>query len=102
VRPMTDAEYQLLEAGWRSSAPFILRRCQILRASARGQPAPQIAHQSGCDHQTVRNAIHHFYQRGLDCLANGSSRPHTIHAAFTEKGAQALKAFSDQWDMWSF
>jgi transposase len=96
VRPLTDAERQLLEAGLRSSHAFIVRRCQILLASARGQLAPQIAHHLSCDDQTVRNAIHAFNQRGLDCLAKGSSRPHTIHAAFTEKGAEALKALLHQ------
>jgi hypothetical protein len=35
VRPLTDAERQALEAGLHSSDAFVLRRCQILLASAR-------------------------------------------------------------------
>lgn len=60
VRPWTDAERQQLEVGLRSSNAFILRRCQTLVASARGEMAPQIAHHLGCDSQTVRNAIGAF------------------------------------------
>ena len=39
VRPLTDAERQQVEAGLRSSEAFVLRRCQILLASARGERA---------------------------------------------------------------
>jgi transposase len=101
VRPLTDAERQHLEAGLRSSDAFVLRRCQIILASARGEWAPHIAHQLGCDDQTVRNAIHAFNHQGLDCLAKGSSRPHTIHAAFPEKEAEALKTLLHQ-SPWTF
>jgi DNA-binding NarL/FixJ family response regulator len=52
----------------RSSHAFVLRRCQILLASARGELAPQIAHHLGCDSQTVRNAIWAFNRVGLACL----------------------------------
>jgi DNA-binding NarL/FixJ family response regulator len=68
VCPVSDAERQHLEAGLRSSHAFVLRRCQILLASARGELAPQIAHHLGCDSQTVRNAIWAFNRVGLACL----------------------------------
>ncbi|HZA22804.1 MAG TPA: hypothetical protein VFA32_09415 [Dehalococcoidia bacterium] len=42
VRPIIDAERQQLEAGLRSSDAFVLRRCQILLASARGELAPRL------------------------------------------------------------
>lgn len=96
VRPLTDAERQQLEAGLRSSNAFVLRRCQILLASARGEIAPQIAHHIGCDAQTVRNAIKAFNQRGLAALCQGSSRPHTIHAAFPGEKAEELRALLHQ------
>lgn len=96
VRPLTDAERQHLEAGLRSSDAFVLRRCQILLASSRGEWAPQIAHNLGCDEQTVRNVIKAFNNRGLDCLTRGSSRPHTIHAAFPGEKAQQLRALLHQ------
>ncbi len=60
VRPLTDAERQHVEAGLRSSEAFVLRQCQILLASARGERATAIARQLGCDDQTVREAIHAF------------------------------------------
>jgi transposase len=96
VRPLSDAERQQLEAGWRSFHAFVLRRCQILLASARGEQAPQIARYLGCDDQTVRNAIHAFNQQGLDCLTKGSSRPHTIHAAFPGEQAEQLRGLLHQ------
>lgn len=91
VRRLTDGERQALEDGLRSSDAFILRRCQILLASARGQHPPQIAQALGCSDQTVRNAIHAFHQRGLVALARGSSRPHTIHPAFDAAGVERLR-----------
>src|SRR5258707_118409 len=65
VRPLTDAERQALTAGLRSPDAFVLRRCQILLASARGERAPRIAEQLGCDDQTVLDALHAFNARGL-------------------------------------
>jgi len=47
VRPLTDAERQQVEAGLRSSKAFVLRRCQILLASARGERATTIVRQLG-------------------------------------------------------
>lgn len=96
VRPVTDAERQHLEAGWRSAEALVLRRCRILLASARGGHAPQIAHHLGCHDQTVRNAIKAFNRTGLACLSQGSSRPHTSHAAFPGEKAEQLRALSHQ------
>lgn len=92
VRPPTDAEQQALAAGMRSSDAFVLRRCQILLASARGERAPQIAHHLGCDDQTVLDALHAFNAQGLDALKHGSSRPQTTHPAFTPELAERLRA----------
>jgi len=92
VRPFSEDEREQLEAGLRSSDAFVLRRCQILLASARGQRAPKIAWNLGCDDQTVRDAIHAFNERGLGCLKEGSSRPHTIHAAFQGEQVERLRA----------
>ena len=96
MRPLMDAERKQLEVGLRSSDAFVLRRCQILLASARGEWAPQIAPSLGCDDQTVRNAIKAFNQWGLDALSKGSSRPHTIHAAFPGQKAKQLRALLHQ------
>ncbi len=97
VRPLTDAERQALTAGRRSSAAFILRRGQILRASTRGERAPRIAPQLGCDDQTVLDARHAFTAPGLAALQGGSSRPHQPPPqAFPGERAEQLRARTPQ------
>jgi transposase len=91
VRKLSTEERKALEDGLRSSNAFVLRRCQILLASARGEIAPRIAENLGCGQQTVRNAIHEFNDRGLKSLTPGSSRPKELHSAFDEEGAEALR-----------
>jgi transposase len=80
----------------RSSDAFVLRRSQILLASARGERASTIAQQLGCDDQTVRDAIHAFNRVGLAALQPGSRRAHTIHAAFDAEHAEQLRALLHQ------
>lgn len=92
VRPISDDERRTLEEGLRSSDAFVLRRCQILLASDRGERAPRIARALGCNDQTVRNAIHAFNEAGPEeALGKGSSRPHAIHAAFDAGRAERLR-----------
>ena len=91
VRTLSKEERQELEAGLRSSDAFVLRRCQILLASSRGEHSPRIAKNLGCGQQTVRNAIHDFDERGLGALKAGSSRPREVHAAFDEGEAECLR-----------
>ena len=92
VRSLSDAERRSLEAGLRSPDAFVLRRCQILLASSRGENAYQIARSLGCNPQTARNTIHEFNEGALEAaLRRGSSRPHTIHAAFDPQNAQRLR-----------
>jgi transposase len=91
IRPLTQDEQRQIQAGLRSSDAFVLRRCQILTLSARGERAPAIAQQLGCDDQTVRNVIHKFNASGLAVLQEGSSRPHRLRTAFTEEGAERRK-----------
>lgn len=75
----------------RSSEAFVLRRCQIILASARGEHAINIARNVGCDDQTVRNVIQAFNSSGLACLKRGSSRPHTTRPAFDVAKAEQLR-----------
>jgi transposase len=96
VRPVTDAERAQLAAGLRSPDAFVLRRSQIVLASARGEAAPQIARQLGCDDQTVRNAIAAFNARGVAALCKGSARPHRVHAAFDLARGEQLRALLHQ------
>ena len=92
VRRPSDDERQALGDGLRSADAFVLRRCQVILASARGERAPQIARVLGCDDQTVRNVIHGFNAGGLAVLRRGSSRPHTIRPAFDAARAEQLRA----------
>ena len=91
IRALTEDEQHQIQAGLRSSDAFVLRRCQILLASARGERAPTIARQLGCDDQTVRNVIHGFNATGLAVLQEGSSRPHRLRTTFSDEAAQRLK-----------
>jgi hypothetical protein len=55
IRPLTKDEQRKLQPGLRSSDAFILRRCQILLAAARGERVPKIALQFGCDELRMGN-----------------------------------------------
>lgn len=96
VRPLTEAEREAVRAGLRSPDAFVMRRCQIVLASERGDRVPQIAHWLGCDEQTVRNAVHGFNQFGLAALRPGSKRPKQSHAAFSPETAEKLRALLHQ------
>lgn len=87
IRPLSEDERKQIQIGLRSSDAFVLRRCQTLLASARGERAIAIAGQLGCDDQTVRNVIKEFNATGLTVLQAGSSRPHRLR---TQMDAQAM------------
>jgi transposase len=92
VHTLSKNEREALEASLRSSDAFVLRRCQILLASDRGENAYQIARSLGCNPQTARNAIHRFNDGGLqEAFRKGSSRPNTIHRAFDSERAERLR-----------
>ena len=59
-----------MQEGLRSSNAFVLRRCQILLANARGQTARLIGEALGCDDQTVRNVLHTFNTRVYSEVCN--------------------------------
>lgn len=80
----------------RSPDAFVMRRCQVILASARGEQAPRIATNLGCSDQAVRNVIHAFNASGLECLEQGSHRPHTSRAAFTEEKLGKLRDMMHQ------
>jgi len=88
---MTEEERKRLEAGLRSKDAFVLRRCQILLASARGEHAPAIAQAVGCNDETVRLVIRAFDAGGLAALEAKSRRPHHIQAAFSPEQAERLR-----------
>jgi len=84
VRDLSEEEQKSLATGLRSSDAFVLRRSQILLASARGETAPTIAKALSCDEQTVRHAVHAFNQQGRAALQAGSSRPHHLPTVLRE------------------
>ncbi len=109
VRTLTEEERAALEAGLRSSDAFVLRRCQILLASARGKRAPEIAADLGCGDDTVLKTLHAFNRVGLEVLRRKSTRPHTSHVAFPGEKAEELCAllhhsprhFGKATDLWT-
>ena len=92
VRALSAEERQAVTDGLRSPDAFVLRRSQILLASARGEWAPRIAQQLGCSDQTVLNAIAAFNTRGLAALNRGSHANLTRQCAFTSAAEDRLKA----------
>jgi transposase len=93
VRPLTGTERDRLEAGLGSQDVYVVRRCRILLASARGEWVPRIAEVLGCDDQTVRTVRREFERDGrAACLTRGSTRPHTIHAEVDAVAAEQLRA----------
>jgi transposase len=96
VRTLTDEEQVALTAGLRSRDGFVLRRSQIVLASACGKRASQIATELGCDTDTALNAINAFNRGGLRALTPGSSVPHRIALAFDAAAAEQLRALLRQ------
>jgi transposase len=96
LRELTDGARAALEAGLRSSDSFVLRRCQVVLANARGERASAVARVVGCSGQAVHNILHAFDDRRLGFLQRGSSRPRTLHPAFAPERAEALRALLHQ------
>jgi transposase len=96
VNNLTIEERQALEAGLRSGEAFSYRRCQILLASAQQQSASEIAKNLHCASQTVRNVIHAFIERGLDCLERGSPVPVSVQPVLTAEKRDQLQAIMHQ------
>ena len=91
VRELWEKECERLEAGLRSRETFVMRRCQILLASARGLSPPKIAANLGCASQTVRNPIRAFNERGMEAITPGSPAPKRVYCAFDAVSAERLR-----------
>ena len=91
VHPPTDAERQALEDSLRLSDAFVLRRAQIILASARGETAGAIAPGVGFSDQAVRNVIRTFTRMGLAALRPGSPRNPVIYSSFDTAAAEAVR-----------
>ena len=96
VRELSGAERAQLEASRCSRSAFTMRRAQIVRLSAAGQPPRAIAAGLGCARQTVRNAIRAFNADGLAALTAGSSRPKSAAPVLDGAKRERLRALLHQ------
>ena len=90
VRQLTLDECHQLTAGLRSKSAFTLKRCQILLQSSEKQTVQQIVEHLRVAPQSVRNVIHAFNQRGLECLRERSHVPLSIQPVLTEDKREQL------------
>jgi transposase len=96
VRELSGAERAQLEASRRAKSAFTMRRAQIVRLSAAGQPPRAIATGLGCAVQTVRNAIRAFNADGMAALTEGSSRPKSAAPVLDQARLERLRAILHQ------
>src|SRR2546423_4701577 len=96
VRSLTDAERQVLQDSLLSPDAFVLRRAQIVLASAAGERTGQIAPRVGLTMQGVRDVIHAFNARGLEVLRPGSHHPGVVSSALDTTGALTLRDLLNQ------
>jgi transposase len=92
VRRLAPEERTALEAGRHSDDAFVVRRSQIVVASADGESVPAIATRVGRTERNVHAVLDAFEAHGLACLRRRRSRPHTIHPAFRAAQAEQLRA----------
>ena len=91
IQKISDEEREKIERGLQSSEAFVMRRCQILLASDRGESIKTIAEQLGCSLELPRVVINGFNEKGLDILKEKSKRPHQIERAYDEEQSEKLK-----------
>lgn len=96
VRPLSEEELTQLKAGLRHPDSFVVRRCQILLASHRGETPSEIALSVGYSDQGIRNVIKAFNEHGLVCLQRQSSRPKTTTPLFGEQELACLEEILHQ------
>jgi transposase len=96
VRRLEPEARTALEAGRHSDDAFVLRRSQIVLASADGESVPAIATRVGRTERNVHAVLDAFEAHGLACLRRRSSRPHTVHPAFGAAQAEQLRALLHQ------
>ena len=92
VRPLTDAERQVLQDSLRSSEAFVLRRAQSVLARAAAERSGQIAPRVGFPTQGVRDVIPAFKARGLDVVRPGAHHRGVVSSACDTPRAEARRA----------
>lgn len=96
VRTLTPEERNQLEAGLRSAHAFVLKRCQILLASAGGQTVPQITESFNYAPNSIRHVLHAFNHEGLAALTRKSNRPKSAQPLLHEEKRQQLRQLLEQ------
>ena len=74
LRALTEDEVQQMKAGLRSTKAYVVRRSQILLASAKGFTPTQIASVVGCGKFTVTTMISEFHARGIAYVSERQRR----------------------------
>jgi len=85
-----EEEYRLLHEV-RGRNLFVLRRAQIILASAHGQNCGEISGLVGCSVSQVRTVIHLFNEKGEACLVRGCHRPKSAAPLLDEGACEALR-----------
>jgi transposase len=85
VRELTKEEQKQLQEGLRTKEAIVMRRCQIVMASAKRQIAPEIAENLSCSVGQVRYVIKRFNDQGVKSLGKRSCRPKKTRLVMDEK-----------------
>lgn len=99
VRLLTESEERSLHQGLRSGDAFVLKRCQVLLASARNESVEDISRSLGFSRQGVRNILYAFSQERLSVLSRRSNRPKTgpaARATLAEQERERLRRILEQ------
>lgn len=91
VRKLSWEEEYRLGHKVRGRDLFVLRRAQIILASARGQRCREISGLVGCSESQVRTVIHLFNDKGEACLVRGCHRPLSAAPLLDECACEALR-----------
>lgn len=92
ARPLTDEERPTLRQSVKSRDGFRVRRAHMILMSAEEQlKVNEIGRRLGCQGQAVREAIHAFHEKGLDCLQAGSHARHDDQRAFDDEARHRLQ-----------
>ncbi len=91
VRALSWEEEYRLGLKVRGPELFVVRRAQIILASARGQGCGEISRLVGCSESQVRTVLHLFNEKGAACLVRGCHRPQSAAPLLDAGACEALR-----------